>query len=91
VGVARKDGENGAAAVLQHLSVLPKLVDIDAIMDDLKRRIDLIDNPVITKKELCILEELERTQALEKGLEEFKFMTNDEMLEAMGFRSKNVP
>jgi len=39
----------------------------------------------VNKTHLAKLEEVEKTEALRQGVEEFKFPTNDEMFTAMGF------
>lgn len=82
VGVARKDGINGAKAVLQYLSTLP---DIDEVpMHRMKRRLAQLNKPVVTIAELATLLRVEEKIAEDAGLEEFKFSTNESMLEAMG-------
>lgn len=83
VGVARKDGENGAEAVLHYLDTLPAL-NAEAVLcefDDEFRRF----NPAIVDKELLpSLEDAEREEAQRRGLEEFKFASNEEMLAVLG-------
>jgi ferredoxin/flavodoxin---NADP+ reductase len=88
VGVARKDGENGAKAVLQYLRSKSRPLDAESILNDLGKRLKLVEKPIITKAELKILEELERKEAQQRGLEEFKFSSNEEMLKAMGLLEK---
>jgi ferredoxin/flavodoxin---NADP+ reductase len=83
VGVARKDGENGAQAVLKFLETIPELISGEKILEDLHRRLSILDKTLITQKELKILEEMERCEAQRLGLEEFKFNSNKEMLEAV--------
>lgn len=83
VGVARKDGETGAQAVLRYLETVPALIDKHEILDDLERHLKALNKPVITKLELKKLEEIERCEALRLGLEEFKFSSNEEMLDAI--------
>jgi ferredoxin--NADP+ reductase len=89
VGTARKDGENGAKAILAYLDALPKEPDgqpknaflaLEAHLADLEK-------PVVLKPDLFRLEEIEEQQAEEFGLEDFKFSTNAEMFEAMGLTS----
>lgn len=84
VGVARKDGENGARAVLQYLHTLPGLIDRQTVLDDLQRRLAWLDKPYIRQADLKKLEEIERCEAQRRGLEEFKFNSNAEMLKAIG-------
>ncbi len=83
VGIARKDGENGAQAVLQYLQTQPELVGKEEAMTNLKRRLDDLGKPVVTQVELARLEAAENQIAQQKGLDEFKFSDNEEMLEAI--------
>ncbi|HEY9151566.1 MAG TPA: FAD-dependent oxidoreductase [Anaerolineales bacterium] len=81
VGYARKDGTNASKAVWQYLQTLqptnPNLEAVAAKMKSLKK-------PSVTKDDILKLEAVEATEAQKRGLEEFKFATNDEMLQAMG-------
>ncbi len=81
VGIARKDGVRGARAILQYLSNLPPAND--ARMVKIIPRIKTMGKAVITKADLKRLEEVEQAQALARGLPEFKFSTNEEMLSAI--------
>jgi ferredoxin/flavodoxin---NADP+ reductase len=83
VGVARKDGENGAHAVIQYLETLPNLLSFDQILEDLHRHMRMLDKSIITQEELKILDEVERYEAQQRELEYFKFLSNQEMLEAI--------
>jgi ferredoxin/flavodoxin---NADP+ reductase len=83
VGVARKDGENGAQAVLKFLETVPALLSGKKILEDLHQRLSIVEKRLITKDDLKVLEELERCEAKRLGLEEFKFNSNKEMLEAI--------
>lgn len=82
VGVARKDGERGAKAVIQYLQTVQPLECID--LDALTRRLRYLDKPVVDKRDIKRLEEVEHIEAKTRGLEEWKFATNQEMLEALG-------
>jgi ferredoxin--NADP+ reductase len=84
VGVARKDGERGAKAVSQYVNTLPPLADIDKILVSVRERIRKIEVPVATKEDIQRLEAAEVDEAKRLGLEEFKFSSNEEMLQAMG-------
>ncbi|GAP15413.1 NADPH-dependent glutamate synthase beta chain [Longilinea arvoryzae] len=82
VGIARKDGTNGARIVLQYLTDLPetgpnKLIEIE-------ERIQALQKPVVTWHELQQLQAAEQARALELQVEEFKYSTNEEMLQAIG-------
>jgi len=77
VGVARKDGTNGSRAVLQYLQTLqPIAVDTSR----LEARLKSIGKPVVTATDVRNLRELEGDEAKKRGLETFKFGTNEEML-----------
>jgi ferredoxin--NADP+ reductase len=84
VGVARKDGEHGAEAVLQYLSQQPPLLSPPEVLAQIERRVKGLPKPVITKTDVLRLVEAERAEAARLGLETFKFATNEEMLSAMG-------
>ncbi len=81
VGVARKDGTNGARALWQYLQTLsPTDSDLSAV----EKRLRALGKPVVTKEHIKRLEEVERAEAEKRGLEEFKFASNEEMLQAIG-------
>jgi ferredoxin--NADP+ reductase len=82
VGLARKDGVNGAKATLQYLQTLQPLSQIP--LQQIILRMDQLRKPAIHKEDLLRLEAAEAQQAQKLGLEEFKFASNQEMLEAMG-------
>jgi ferredoxin/flavodoxin---NADP+ reductase len=84
VGVARKDGERGAKAVLQHLETLPAGGGAEDTLAALQARLSQLSKPVITKDDILRLEAVEQAEAERQGLEEFKFASNEEMLTAMG-------
>ena len=81
VGVARKDGISAAKAVLQYLQTKqPANTSPQAVT----ARIKGLNKPVIMKEDLKRLEAIEAEEAKKRGLEEFKFATNEEMVQAMG-------
>jgi ferredoxin--NADP+ reductase len=82
VGVARKDGVNGARAVLQYLKTLPPLQTLG--LDAIAQRLSLVSRPLIHQADLARLDEVERERAQQLGLTEFKFASNQEMLAAVG-------
>ena len=43
-----------------------------------------LGKPVVTRHDLAKLEAVEAAEAQKRGLEEFKFSTNEEMFEALG-------
>ena len=83
VGVARKDGESGAQAVLQYLAGQPPQPDLSRNLEEFRQRLADLDKHVVTKPEWEKLEAQEEAEAARLGLEEFKFSTNEEMLDAI--------
>ena len=81
VGYARKDGINASKAVWQYLQ--SKQAG-DPNMDALCAKMKSTGKPVIMKENVKKLEEVESEEAGKRGLEEFKFDNNDDMLKAMG-------
>lgn len=81
VGVARKDGTNGAHALATYLATLPhsRAADLDALRDRLTAR----GVQFVTRQDLFRLAQAEASEARLRGLEEYKFPTNAEMLQAM--------
>ena len=81
VGYARKDGTNAAKAVWKYLSTKnPIQADVDAVAAKVKS----LNKPIVTKDDIKKLESVEAEEAKKRGLEEFKFSTNEEMLRVMG-------
>lgn len=84
VGVARKDGENGAQAVLEYLKTVQPVQDLAHVFFALGRNLALTEKVLITKEELKRLEAAELKEKERLGLEDFKFSTNEEMFAAIG-------
>ncbi len=82
VGLAHKDGVNGARAVLQYLHTLQPLPALP--LAALHERLDELGKPVVTASDIHRLTLAEQARAVELGLEEFKFHTNRDMLRAIG-------
>jgi ferredoxin--NADP+ reductase len=81
VGYARKDGINGAKAVWQYLQTLaPSQTNLNLIAS----RMQSLGKPIADKVAVERLYQAEHAEAEKRGLEDFKFATNDEMLAAMG-------
>lgn len=81
VGVARKDGISAAKAVLQYLQTKqPANASPQAVTAKIKG----LNKPVIEKEDIKRLEGIEAEEAKKRGLEEFKFASNEEMLQAIG-------
>jgi ferredoxin--NADP+ reductase len=83
VGVARKDGESGAQAVMQYLETFPPGDYKSHDLDEFRNWISQLDKHVVTKDEWQQLEAIERHEADRLGLEEYKFGSNEEMLKAI--------
>lgn len=84
VGVARKDGELGAQAVLQYLDTQHVKNEPTQVILNLENRLNNLFHPVVSKQDWQRLETVEQSIAAEKGLESFKFDTNEEMLDVLG-------
>jgi ferredoxin--NADP+ reductase len=82
VGIARRDGTNGAHVVLKYLSTLPG--PDAAAQGKLDLRLQQLKKPVITWADIERLAVVEKQRAVQLGLEDFKFSSNHEMLVAMG-------
>ncbi len=85
VGVARRDGECAADAVLNYLHTQPPMRDLENVVDKFKERLMETHQRVVDKAHLAKLEAAERKEAKLIGAEDFKFPTNDEMFIAMGY------
>ena len=83
VGIARRDGTNGARVVLKYLSTLPG--SDAAAKRKLEQRLQQLKKPVITWADVERLAVIEKQRAVELGVEDFKFSSNHEMLVAIGF------
>lgn len=81
VGLARKDGTNASRAVQQYLQTLPA---VNPNLDEVAKKMKALPKPIITKDELQKLDTVEVSEAQKRGLEEFKFGSNEEMLQALG-------
>ncbi len=53
-------------------------------VEDLIAKIKDTNKPIVTYDDIKRLDEKEKEQARERGLEEFKFASNEDMLRAMG-------
>jgi ferredoxin/flavodoxin---NADP+ reductase len=81
VGLARKDAERGARAVLDYLGTLTPISQAE--IDDALNRLPEIGKRIVDLPDLEILWTLENKIALEKGLLEFKYSSNEAMLAAI--------
>lgn len=80
VGVARKDGENGARALLQYLRSEYVQPSSGNVFDRMDLHLKQSGKPVICKEDVWKLEAFEKAEADRLGLEEYKMKTNEEML-----------
>jgi ferredoxin--NADP+ reductase len=81
VGYARKDGTNASKAVWGYLQTKqPAEPNLKALTEKFKS----LNKPVVTEDDIRKLEALELAEAQKRGMEDFKFDTNEEMLQAMG-------
>ena len=80
-GIARRDGVFAASAIEQYLQSLEKFSALNC--DVLEERLKELGLCFVGNENLKLLEEDEKRQAEKTGQEEFKYPTNDEMLEAM--------
>jgi ferredoxin--NADP+ reductase len=85
VGVARKDGEFGAQAVLQYLKILAARAE-SSTLERLAARLNSLNKPIITNAELKRLEAIEQSEAQRLGVEDFKFSSNEAMFSALGIQ-----
>lgn len=85
VGVARRDGERAAEAVLQFLRSQGPMRDLENVVEKFEKRLVETHERVVDKPHLARLKNAETAQAQKLGLEDFKFATNDEMFTAMGY------
>lgn len=81
VGVARKDGTAGAGAVLQYLEDQGAAASID--IQPLEDKLAALGTAVVVNDDIPRLFAAEAEVADEKGVEEFKYDTNEEMLAAI--------
>jgi ferredoxin--NADP+ reductase len=81
VGIARHDGEVGAAQVLKYLETVPekKSASFPEIMDSLERR----NLRLVTKADLELLAKAEEREAKARGVQFFKFSDDKAMLAAI--------
>ena len=81
VGIARKDGTNAAKVVLQYLETKQAgEPNVSAVEEKLKS----LGKPVVLKEHVKKLEAIELEEAQKRGVVEFKFNNNEEMLKAAG-------
>ncbi|HWQ47157.1 MAG TPA: FAD-dependent oxidoreductase [Longilinea sp.] len=82
VGIANRDGTNGSRAVLEYLN--GKSTPEKDVLDATRQRLSTLGKPVVTWKEIKRLLEVESLRGCAYGDEEFKLISNQEMLTVMG-------
>ncbi len=81
VGYARRDGINAAKAIEQYLQTkTPGGLNPEAVA----ARIKALSKPIVYKEDVKRLEAVEAEEAKKRGLDEWKYDTNEEMLQVMG-------
>ena len=92
VGTARKDGVNGAKAVLEFLKTRTEPVDTaNGKFEDLFKAIRDAKEPVITTELWAKLDAIEIEHATKLGKKSFRFSTNREMITALGLDVEKIP
>jgi ferredoxin--NADP+ reductase len=81
VGVARKDGTNGANAVMQFLGDVGEAASVDT--QALEDKLAALEKVVVVNDDIPKLFSAEAKVAEDHGVEEFKYDTNEEMLAAI--------
>lgn len=81
VGIARHDGEVGAAHVLKYLETAPESSNI--CIEQIRQRLERKGLRVIDKSDLELLARAEEKMAREKGIVWFKFDNDEAMLQAI--------
>ncbi|MEK6751893.1 MAG: hypothetical protein AABZ00_06480, partial [Chloroflexota bacterium] len=81
VGYARRDGTNAGKAVFQYLQTKQfGNANAEAVAEKVKS----LPKPIVLKDDIKRLEAVEAEEAKKRGVEEYKFASNEEMLQAMG-------
>ncbi len=83
VGLARRDGENGARALWQYLLEKTPRSDWQGSLDAVAERLSSLTHRVVLKDDIDCLNEAEILEAEKRGLEDFKYETNEAMLAEM--------
>lgn len=82
VGLARKDAERGAKAMLQYLDTLSPVVE--TTIERVMQRLLKLKAPVVNYEDVQEIWKIEAEIAAEKGLSSFKFDSREAMLRAIG-------
>lgn len=87
VGLARRDGENGARAMMAYLMTRPAASGEDSPLERLKKRLAQNGKRLIFKEDVAYLEAIEDCEKRQLGRDDYKIDTNEEMLTVIGERS----
>jgi ferredoxin--NADP+ reductase len=82
VGIARKDGIHAAKAVLQYLRQTKGASEPN--VEGVAAKLKSLGKPFVLKEHVKKLEAIELEEAKNRGVEEFKFDSNENMLKAIG-------
>jgi len=83
VGNARRDGEMAAKSILQYLPMKQPVPDSESLLSRFVARLKETQVRVVDQAHLAKLEEAERATAASMKVEDFKFLSNEEMFAAM--------
>ncbi|HEX7555677.1 MAG TPA: FAD-dependent oxidoreductase [Leptolinea sp.] len=86
VGLARRDGVNGAQTIGDYLKTRRSASPVS--YEKLNTLLGTLNHPVVQKEDLLKLEEIERLEAAALKLDDFKFNSNEEMLAVLGLFSE---
>ncbi len=84
VGIARKDGENGAQVVMGYLQSLADLCPPAQVLDNFRSAISELGGKIITQQHLKVLEQAEQAEIERLGADDFKFDSNEAMFKVLG-------
>lgn len=85
VGKAKQDAETGSEAIYKELAHVPvsDVSVVEARRQAIRRLVEERSAYLVTKEAVALLEQAEKLVADEKGLDEFKFDTNEAMITAI--------
>ncbi len=84
VGLARKDGENGARSLMAYLKTRPAASDGKTPVESLLHRLEQNGKRLIRKADVACVEAAEDCEKRRLGCADFKMKTNEEMLAVIG-------
>ncbi len=83
VGLARKDAVQCARAVLAYLAIETVPLQPDAPLETFNQVVQKLGKPVISKEDTVLLIQAELTEAQKRDLEDFRYVTNADMLKVI--------